>query len=285
MSTSPNTSLYSFACKYGPWAVVTGASSGIGAEFARQLAVLGLHIVLIARREARLQALAQELRQGRGVEVKVLVVDLSTTDGVGKVIAECERLQVGLLVNNAGIEVHGSFFHDPFEQHRQCLQLNVVAVSELAYTFGRRFCEQGRGGIVFLSSLSAAGIPWMATYSSSKAFVTTLAVTLWEEVRRKGVDVLALEPGFVASEMTLDPGQVEHKYGATLMRTETCVKEALEVLGKKLVYTPGWWYRAAKHLYYLLPRYWGLRLLADSLRKVMDPRLFEYCQEKSRVES
>lgn len=272
-----NTSLYSFACKYGLWAVVTGASAGIGAEFARQLAVRKLNVVLVARREARLQALAQEIRQGCGVEVRVVAVDLRTAGGVNKVVAECERLRVGMLVNNAGVEVHGSFFHDNFEKHRQCLQLNVVAVSELAYSFGRRFCEQGRGGIIFTSSLSAAGIPYMATYSSSKAFVTTLAVTLWEEVRRQGVDVLALEPGFVASEMTLDPGQVEHNYGTALMGTETCVKEALEVLGKKLVYTPGWWNWISKQLYCLLPRIWALPLIGGYLRKVINPELFRYC--------
>lgn len=240
--------------------------------------MLGLNVVLVARREAKLQTLAQELRQGCGVDIKVLATDLSASDGVRKVIKECERLEVGLLVNNAGSELHGSFFYDALERHNQCLQLNVVAVTELAHAFGRRFCEQGRGGIVFVSSLSSMGVPCLATYSSSKAFVTTLAVTLWEEVMRKGVDVLALEPGFVASEMTLRPGQVEYNYGALLMDTEVCVKEALEVLGKKVVYTPGWWYRIAKHLFCLLPRLLGVRLLAGYLRKIMDPECFKYYQ-------
>lgn len=267
------------AQKYGPWAVVTGASSGIGAEFARQLAVAGLSVVLVARREARLQAVAETLSSMCGVDTAVVAADLAKESGVADVVRACEGREVGFLVNNAGVELHGSFFHQGIESHRNCLALNVVAVTELAHAFGQRFCEQRRGGIIFVSSISSGGMPWFATYSSSKAYVTSLALTLRDEVGRSGVDVMALEPGLVSSEMTLEPGQEEHGYGGYLMDTDICVREALEMLGRRAVYTPGLKNRIIKNFLYLLPRTLALWLLAEYYKSVMDPELFEYYQK------
>lgn len=275
-ATIPEPPRTKLAEKYGPWAVVTGASSGIGAEFARQLAVAGISVLLVARREARLRELADMLRHTCDVEADVAVADLATSNGVGAVVAACTERNVGLLVNNAGVELHGSFFHQSVESHRACLALNVTAVTELAHAFGRRFCEQGRGGIIFVSSISSGGMPWFATYSSSKAYVTSLALTLRDEMLRSGVDVLALEPGLVVSEMTLEPGQEEHGYGSYLMATDICVREALEVFGRRAVYTPGLRYRIIKNLLYALPRTFALWLLAEYYKSVMDPKMFEY---------
>lgn len=267
------------ARKYGPWAVVTGASSGIGAEFARQLAVAGLSLVLVARREARLRTLTETLASTCGVETKAVTADLAREGAVADVVRACDGLDVGLLLNNAGVELHGSFFHQGFETHRNCLALNVVAVTELAYAFGQRFCEQKRGGIIFVSSISSGGMPWFATYSSSKAYVTSLALTLRDEVMRSGVDVMALEPGLVASEMTLEPGQEDHGYGANLMRTDICVREALQMFGSRAVYTPGLKNRLIKTFLSMLPRTLALWLLAEYYKSVMDPKLLEYNQK------
>lgn len=273
VATRPRTQL---AEKYGPWAVITGASSGIGAEFARQLAVAGLSVVLVARREAHLKALAESLRVACNVEAIVVPVDLVVSGAVDTVVAACEGREVGLLVNNAGVELHGSFFHHSIEEHRACLALNVTTVTELAYAFGRQFCERGRGGILFISSISSAGMPWFSTYSSSKAYVTTLALTLRDELMRSGVDVMSLEPGLVVSEMTLEPGQVEHGYGSLLMATDFCVREALEMFGKRAVYTPGIRYRLIKNILCMLPRTFALWMIAEYYKSVMDPEVFEY---------
>lgn len=269
-----------FATKYGPWAVITGASSGIGAEFARQLSASGLSVVLIARREARLHALAASIRATCGVEAVVVAADLCIASGVAVAIQACVGRDVGLLVNNAGIELHGSFFHQNAAEHRRCLALNVCAVTELAHAFGRRFCERGRGGIIFVSSIASRGMPWFATYSSSKAYVTTLALTLGEEMGRKGVDVMSLEPGLVESEMTLPNGGVEaHRYGSMLVSTEVCVREALAAFGTKAVFTPGFKYRVIKAVLSLLPNSFALWIISEYYKSVLDPKVLEYCQE------
>lgn len=270
--------------KYGEWAVVTGASSGIGAEFARQLAVSGFSLVLVARRAERLEQLAALLRSTCGVSVAPVAVDLTARDAVPAVLAACAGRDVGLLVNNAGVELHGSFFRQPADAHRDMLLLNVVAVTALAHAFGRRFCEQRRGGMVFVSSISAGGMPWFATYSASKAFVSTLALVMRDEVARCGVDVLALEPGLVVSEMTLDGGQ-GGEVPRYIMPVEVCVEDGLRMLGKKAVWTPGWKNRVIKTVLYALPRTLALWLVAEWYKTLMEDEVFEYCRETEEGEA
>jgi len=208
---------------------VTGASSGIGLEFAKQLAAARISVVLVARRKDRLEALSSEISQQYSVQTKVIVADLSTPVGIDAVVADTCDMDVGLLVNNAGIAQHGSFFHDKVDMHLKLLFVNVSAVTALAHAFGRRFADKGQGGILFLSSVSSVGWAWVATYSASKAFVTNLALILRTELKSKGVTIMALEPGLVASEKSDTTGKtIDFKQmGSSIQTAEKCVSVAL----------------------------------------------------------
>jgi short-subunit dehydrogenase len=183
---------------FGPWAVVTGASSGIGEAFARALAADGLHLVLVARRAERLAALGAELGAAHGVEHRVLAVDLSVPDGPERVVDATADLDVGLLVSNAGAGHPGRFVDQELEDLHRRLRLNAVAHLELAHAFSRRLVARGRGGVVLVSALGAsAGIPNMGHESGAKAYVDALGTALHHELAGSGVSVLVMRPGNV----------------------------------------------------------------------------------------
>ncbi|KAI0563931.1 Glucose/ribitol dehydrogenase [Gracilaria domingensis] len=222
-----------FAERYGPWAVVTGASSGIGAEFARQLGDLGLKLVVVARRDERLQTLSQEIRRENCTEVKIVATDLTREEGWRQVISECTDLEVGLLINNAGIQLHGSFFRDPIEKHLDLVTLNCAAIVALTHALGRMAARK-RGGIIFTSSLSSLPTPWLATYCASKSFVTCFGKTVREELLGHNVNVTVLEPSVVKTEMSEELRKTVdfEKQGLSEQPVEECVKEALEWFSK-----------------------------------------------------
>src|SRR5215510_5993524 len=178
----------SFLTRYGPWAVVTGASSGIGREAAPDLARRGMNLVLVARQDAALQALRSELVERRGVKCTVIAADLATPAGREAVIAGAEGLEVGLLVSAAGFGSSGDFVSNPIEPEVEMLAVNCAATLHLTWHFGRRFAAQGPGGIVLISSIFAfQGVPGSAHYAATKAWVQTLAEGLRRELRDRGV--------------------------------------------------------------------------------------------------
>lgn len=180
---------------YGPWAVVTGASSGIGAAFARRCAADGLNVVLAARSADRLEALGRELP---GVDHRVVRVDLSRPDGAADLLSATADLDVGVLVSNAGGGRPGRFLDQEPDDLRQRLQLNTVTHLELAHSFGRRFVRRGEGAMVLVSALGAAhGLPNMAHESASKAYVLNLGEALHHELAGSGVRVTVMLPGNV----------------------------------------------------------------------------------------
>src|SRR5690606_2798814 len=182
-----------YRAKYGPWAVITGASDGTGAAYARQLAVLGLNLVLIARRPGPLAELASELQQAHGIETRTASVDLYA-DGAGeRVLAAAADLEVGLFISNAGSDTNGSPFLDaPLDAWRQLIHRNVLTVVESVYGFAGPMRKRGHGGIILMSSGTALnGQPGTAVYSGTKAFDLNLAESLWAELGPCGIDVLA----------------------------------------------------------------------------------------------
>lgn len=186
--------------RYGPWAVVTGASEGIGRAIAQELAVAGLNLVLVARRADVLAALGKELAAAHGVETAVVAVDLAQSAGVTELLARTDELDVGLLVAAAGFGTAGRFLDNDLAVELDMLDVNCRAVVALGYHFGRRFVARKRGGLVFLSSLVAfQGAPRAAHYAATKAYVQTLAEGLGAELAPFGVDVLASAPGPVQS--------------------------------------------------------------------------------------
>jgi short-subunit dehydrogenase len=192
-------------------ALVTGASSGIGAAFARRLAAEGTDLILVARDEQRLQALAEALEAAHAVEVEVLAADLASVEGATRV---AERLAaaptIDLLVNNAGIGSKGTFANLPLDGELRQVELNVSALVRLTHAAIRNMIARGTGTVVNVSSLSGLiPEPTMATYGATKAFVTSFSDALHEETRGTGVNVTLVLPGFVRTEFMKRTGNAE----------------------------------------------------------------------------
>ncbi len=183
--------------KYGPWAVVAGASEGTGQAFARRLAADGVHCVLIARREAPLTALADELRAQHGVECVTASIDLAKADAFDRIVEAVADRQVGLFIANAGGDPNGTAFLDqPVEAWIDLITRNVTTAVRCCHHFGGQMRERGAGGLLLVGSGACyGGASNMAVYSGSKAFDMCLAEGLWAELQPHGVDVLYLSLG------------------------------------------------------------------------------------------
>ena len=226
----------SFRDKYGPWALVTGASSGMGAAFARQLAASGLNLVLVARRENRLRALSEDLKRSASPQTLVASADLSRDDFMPRLAEATDGLEINLLVNNAGVGVTGEFLANDLGAELGMLHLNCRAPLLLTHHYGRMMRDRRRGGIIFVASIVAfAGNAVWSNYAATKGHNLLFAEGLAEELRREGVDVLALCPGFARTEfMKLTP------FGKVMsMDPDAVVRIALGSLGRKRRVTAG----------------------------------------------
>lgn len=222
--------------RYGPWAVVTGASSGIGREVARRLAADGLHLVLVARRADVLAELAGELAARHGVEARVIAADLAADGAAERVEVATRDLDVGLLVAAAGFGTSGPFVDSALANEAEMLRVNCQAAMELAHGFGRRFAERGRGGIVLLSSIVAfQGAPYAAHYAATKAYVQALAEALRVELAPRGVDVLASAPGPTHSGFA---ARAHMRMGRALAPADVA-RDTLDALGRRSTVVPG----------------------------------------------
>lgn len=186
--------------KYGPWALIVGGSEGVGAAFARKLAVDGFNLVLVARKLAPLEDLAAELRSG-GTQVRTLSADLATPDVLDRVRSVTDDIEVGLLVYNAGANnTRGNFVELPAEVTRAVIAITVIGQSDFARHYGALMYRRGRGGMILTGSLSNyMGSPSLAAYTAAKAFSRILTEALWAESTAFGVDVLHLCIGFTAT--------------------------------------------------------------------------------------
>jgi short-subunit dehydrogenase len=177
------------------WAVVTGASSGLGREFALALAERGHPVLAVARRRERMRALADEVN-ARGGQVEPLVADLSAPTGIDALLARAAELDVELLVNNAGAASYGPFASLSAERERELVRLNVEAIVTLTRGLLPAMLARGRGGVINLASIVAfQPMPYFAAYGASKAFVLSFSEAVAEELRGTGVRVTAVAPG------------------------------------------------------------------------------------------
>lgn len=187
----------------GKTALVTGASSGIGAECARLLADRGATLIIAARREAKLEALAHQLRREKRVAVQVLTADLATPEGAAQLFerTEGQGQRIDVLINNAGVGAMGDFLDLPWETTQRMLQLNVMASTELAYRLGERMRSRKQGWILNVASVAAyAPMAGYAAYAASKAYVLSFSFALARELKPHGVVVGCLSPGVTATE-------------------------------------------------------------------------------------
>ena len=262
----------SFSAKYGPWALVTGASRGLGAEFARQCAERGLNLVLVATNADLLKKQADSIKTDYGVEVKTIVLDLSREDILREITPVTDPLEIGLLVNNAGFSTVGPFIHQTLDQLTKQLHVNARAGLILAYHFGKKMAGRRRGGIIFLSSGSAmCGTAYCANYAGTKAYNLIVAETLWYELGPHGVDVL----GFMAGS-TKTPGWDAKKPKPSrwvkVMDVKSTVREALKALGKRPSLIAGRSNRLGYFfLFKMMSRARAIRTVSKSMEKMFGP--------------
>jgi short-subunit dehydrogenase len=237
---------------------VTGASSGIGEAFAERLARDGYDLVVVARSRDALEALARRLREKRGVEVEVLVADLTRADDVAAVESRiAAEPGLDLVVNNAGVGSSGPFAESDPAREQEQVQLNVLALVRLTRAALDSMVPRGQGSIVNVSSLAAmAPLPYSATYGATKAFVNSFTEALAEELRGSGVRVQALCPGFIRTNFQkragVDPGTVPD---FAWMTPDAVADASLAALGRgQVVCVPGAGYRALSLLTGALPR-------------------------------
>lgn len=198
-STEQTSTVLAFKQKYGPWALIAGASHGVGAAFAQQLAARGLNCVLVARREEALRDLQAQLIEEYGVEVLLVTQDLAHADATSKLLATVAEREIGLFVYNAGGDPYITKFLDTsVDDWSALLRLNALTVMECSHAFGGRMLERGHGGLLLVGSQAAlGGIRKLAMYSATKGFALNLGESLWAEWKDRGVDVLNLLIGTV----------------------------------------------------------------------------------------
>jgi short-subunit dehydrogenase len=216
--------------KFGPWAIVTGASSGIGKEFARQLAASGLHVVLVARRLSTLEELGYRLTTEFGVQYRAVGVDLTEEHFLSKLEGATHDLDIGLVVSNAGTWMLGDFVTMDSSTLQRSLRINVRAHLDVAHHFGQRLAQRGRGGLLLTASTAGLqGIPFSAEYAAAKAYVLTLGEGLHGELQKVGVHVTVLLPGATGTPLLAASG-FDLPAFLKPMSTEQCVAEGLAAL-------------------------------------------------------
>lgn len=258
----------------GRWALVTGASSGLGADFARELAALGCNLVLVARRRERLVAVGAEIEAARGVKVLPIACDLGVDDAPRVLFDTLRRdgVHVDVLVNNAGAGAFGPFLELPWEKVRQAVVLDVAAVLQMTRLFASEMRGRGFGRILQVGSTAGfQPVPWMACYGASKAFVRSFAEALALELRGTGVTCTVLNPGYTATEFFAANGHpVTPLMRASMMSSARVARIGIRALvaGRPSV-TPGLLNRCLTSLNRIVPRRW-MALLAHRLLRPVD---------------
>ena len=250
---------------FGPWAIVTGASSGIGKEFSRQLSANGLNIVLVARRLELLKELGQNLEKEFGVQCRAVQLDLSDENFIRTIREATQDLDIGLVVSNAGTGNPGSFIKKHRDDLLTDVRLSVTAHLELCHHFAPVLVKRGHGGIILVGAMGAShGVPYMANSGAAKAYVSALGQALHFELKGQGVHVTVLTPGFIDTPVI--PKLLEHPGALPMkpMSAEGCVTEGLEALRvNRAVYIPG-----------LINRIMN-RLIPTSVAQKMEARLLK----------
>ncbi len=244
--------------KYGSWAVVTGASSGIGRELAERLAESGLNLVINSRRKEQLERISKDLTSKYAIQVVVVASDNATQQGIEDLITATNSLDIGLLVVSAGYGTSGTLHESIIEDEVNMLHVNCEALLKLTHHFSKIFVQKRRGGIILMSSMVAfQGVPYAAPYAATKAYVQTLAEGIAHELSPFGVDVLAAAPGPVDSgfgkranmkmKMSLTPAQV----GVPI----------LKALGRKKTVLPGFLTKFLVFSLRTVPRWGKVRIM------------------------
>lgn len=258
--------------RFGPWALITGASSGIGREFARQIAASGINIVLAARREALLKEAGAEFSKAYGVEYRTVVADLSEDGFMNTIVQATHDLDIGLVVSNAGIANPGEFLKLDRDGLVRLMRLNSLVHLDIAHHFGQRLAKRRRGGVVLCGAMGAMqGIPFMANESGAKSYVQSFGEALHVELNALGVNVKVLVVGPtqtpIIEKFGLDPATMPMKP----MPVEQCVFEGLEALKKnRATHLPG---RINRIMNALIPTSLSRRMMGKMMAKTLVARV------------
>ncbi len=224
------------AREYGPWAVITGASSGIGRAIALQLAESGLDLILVARRTPLLEAFAEEVKKKWGTQVHCLGADLAKRDETLKLLDQVKTYDIGLFVGAAGFGTSGTFMEAELQQELNMLAVNCEAILIMTHHFAKNMASRGHGGIILLASLVGfQGVPYAAHYAATKAYVQSLGEAIAVELKHKNVDVLSAAPGPVNSGFA---DRANMQMGKVLSPNQVAVP-ILKALGKRHTVLPG----------------------------------------------
>ena len=217
--------------RFGPWALVTGASSGIGREFARQIAASGINVALVARREVLLDEVGRAIANDFKVQYRTVVADLSQAGFLENLAKATDDLDIGLVVSNAGTGNPGEFLKIDREELESLLRLNTLAHLDIAHHFGQKLASRGRGGLLLVGAMGASnGLPYMANDGAAKAYVHSFGEALHVELKPLGVHVTVLPPGPTETPAIAKLGLSPDSIPMKPMKVAQCVSEGLKAL-------------------------------------------------------
>jgi short-subunit dehydrogenase len=259
-----------FTETYGPWALIAGASDGLGESFARYLANQGINLVLIARRKQNLDAIAAELAETHKIDVKAIQQDLSDPSMLSRIDAETNHLDVNLLIYVASDSSISPFLDKSLEDHLKIIDLSCKGPLLMSYHFGHKMKNQGKGGIILLSSLACyQGAPMVASYAATKAFNLILGESLWDELAPYGVDVITIVAGSLNTPQTRKKKPIDSGYNPPLIEPDDLVRETFQQLGRKASHIPGMNYRISNFILgNLFSRKQAIRKVGKMMRRI-----------------
>ena len=250
---------------YGNWALITGASSGIGRELAFQLAESGFNLIINARNSIELEKLSEELQTRFNCEIVCAVADLASPEGIQLVIQSAANYPIGLLVASAGFGTSGLFINNALETEVNMLRVNCEALLKITHHFSQQFANQKRGGIVLLSSIVAfQGVPFSANYAATKAYVQTLAEGIKHELKPFNVDVLAVAPGPVNTRFANRAGM----HMSVALHPEEVAISILKSLGKRTTVFPGLLSKVMAYALRTAPRALKIKIMGKVMKKM-----------------
>jgi short-subunit dehydrogenase len=257
--------------RFGPWALVTGASSGIGREFARQIAASGINVVLVARREALLNEVGRAIAKDFKVQYRTVVADLSQAGFLENLAKATDDLDIGLVVSNAGTGNPGEFLKIDREELESLLRLNTLAHLDIAHHFGQKLASRGRGGLLLVGAMGASnGLPYMANDGAAKAYVHSFGEALHVELKPLGVHVTVLPPGPTETPVIAKFGLSPDTMPMKPMKVEQCVFEGLKALEEnRSMIIPG---RLNRIMNAVVPGSVARGMMASMLRKTLANR-------------
>lgn len=262
-----------FKENFGSYAVVIGASEGIGKAFAKELATRGLNLVLVARWLDKLEILSKDLISQFKVNVRCISLDLAQDGAADLLFQKTEDLNIGLLVLNAAVVTAGAFVKNSFEQESSLIKFNTIMPAQIAHRFGKRMIDQKRGGILFVSSLAGESpTPFQSTYSATKAYISSLGQSLSYELAPYGVDVSVIAPGMTDTEGLKTVANIDYSKfkGVTLLSPEDVAIAGLNGLGKQIFIIPGFKNKLAVFIMGLLSKSGVVNMVGKMTREAVD---------------